>query len=415
MATVSIPHISAEANCCLREFGHARTDSQEILHQTVDDVAHWMLFKKRKGNLFIVGSLSLDRYVIVPENKLGMTLQCVRYLDGSHELEWIHKRIAAEHERDADINELLLKLKAAGLVKTAQPPKRAHNELLRHSIHLFEMNVSGMFRHLSKMQKLFHAYSVVAGLILILFGLLNLTHVSALRITHAQNVGAQVEDYFIFWLGLVTVAFMHECFHGFAAIRYGLQPRRVNGALYLGFIPYIYISIPGIYTLSPKRRIVVWCAGVYANLLFGALLLLIFPHLSPGGLFQGTVARLIWANLLIIIVNLSPFMATDGYFVLSTLVKTPNIRTNAYLEFKKWIRRKEHNFNSVLACYFGLSISMIIWMLIGTIVWLKVTIEQWLETGWTSNVMLKVWPLAFMLICILIQGLWNRKLRTSAP
>ena len=384
-----------------------------ILHQAADDLHHWLLFRKRSGDLYIVGSLSLDRYLIVPAAKLEVTLRAVSYLDGTHDLAWIQKKLASEYGRDVALIDLFTKLRSAGLIKTANVPRRPYSEILRHSIPLFEASVSPIFKHLGFLQSLFSPLAIVAGLTLICLGL---SHFSPSRIgavSVARNLGSQTLDYAAFWLGLLLLAFIHECFHGFVALRYGLRPVRINGALYLGFIPYIFITIHGIYTVRPAKRVAIWSAGVYANLLAGALLLLALPNVAPHGLLAATIAKLIWANLVIIGLNLSPFMATDAYFILSTLVRTPNIRTNAYLEFRKWLRRERHNFHTALAVYFVVSSAMIAWFLWRTLIWIANILSGIHNHGFSTRVALDGWPLLLMIISALLQVAWSHRTRRT--
>jgi Zn-dependent protease len=177
---------------------------------------------------------------------------------------------------------------------------------------------------------------IVAGLLVQFF---DTTYAKeALRLTYRSGgVRAEIGLYYSF---LFCSFFFHELAHGLAATYFGLIPRRMFLSLYLGYLPMIYLRIGGTYTLREWQRIVVWLAGVWWNFTFAsicALLLRMFTF-SPGTAHVLFVA--IVANYWLGIVNLFPFMPTDGYFIFATLTRSVNIRSNAWREFARLIKRE---------------------------------------------------------------------------
>jgi putative peptide zinc metalloprotease protein len=214
------------------------------------------------------------------------------------------------------------------------------------------------------------------------------------------------------WFGLSVLGAIHECFHGLAGLRYGLVAKRLNGALYLGFIPYIFITIPGIYTIKPRQRLVLWAAGIYSNLLIGGVLALINSSLLPGSLASQFLSKLIVANLILVVFNLSPFMATDAYFIVSTLFKTPNVRTNSYEEFKKWVKGEKNGFGPFLAVYFALSVLLIVYLLFQMVGWVIALVTQSLRFGMTMALLVQSSPLLLIIAGLVAKTLWHHKSRS---
>jgi Zn-dependent protease len=70
--------------------------------------------------------------------------------------------------------------------------------------------------------------------------------------------------------------------------------------------------------------------------------------------WQQYFARLALANLIVAVSNLFPFLPTDGYFILSTLFRQPNIRARAWREFKEVIRFRRPT-SGLLMVYFAMS------------------------------------------------------------
>ncbi|HEU4390925.1 MAG TPA: hypothetical protein VFV34_24180 [Blastocatellia bacterium] len=382
--------------------------AEAIKHQVVDDVNNWILFERSDENLHVVGSITIDRYLVVPESKKDITVRSIEYLDGTHDLIWIQRKIKEEFGKDADIVELFMKLRDTGLIKTAQVPTPPQSEVLRNSIRLFQFQVGPVFQRLRWLDGIFAPPALAAGLLVIALGFTQLDLRALTAPSHQVLFNSHVLGYITTWLCLLLLAVIHESFHGLAGTRYGLSPRSLSGALYLGFIPYVFITIPGVYTISPRRRIVLWAAGIYSNLLIGSALLLVQSQLEPGSFPSQFLSKVILANLVIVIFNLSPFMATDSYFILSTLFKSPNVRTNSFTEFKKWIRGQKNAFGPFLATYFVLSAAVIGYFLVGFIRWIVSAVVQAVKVGITVSTVLDLWPLALVIATIMAQRIWRR-------
>jgi hypothetical protein len=386
---------------------------EPIRHQVVDDIDRWVLFERPEGNLYAVGSISVDQYLTVPEAKIEITMRIIQYLDGTHDFLWIEKRIASELGKKAEVLELFLKLRDAGLIKTALPTA-PRSEILRHSLQLFSFGLESLFVRLRPLQAIFSPLAVLLGLLLSLYGFARLDLRGLAAPSRQVLFGSYVAGYVTMWLSMLVLVVVHECFHGLAGLRYGLSPRKITAALYLGFIPYVFVSIPGVYTIRPWHRIVLWSAGLYSNLLIGAVLQLLYSHLPQSSTASQLIAKLILANLMIIIFNLQPLMMTDSYFILSTAFKAPNVRTNAFREFKRWLRREKNAFRGFLAVFFVLSLLMILYCFDVMFWWLVRIGREILEQGLSPAAIVQLTPLLLMVVSVLLRRLWTRRLQRSA-
>ncbi len=376
-------------------------------HQVVDDIETWLLFRRRAGDLYIVGSRYGDNYLVVPKNKLSAVQEVVSLFDGEHDIEDLLKDDPKAKYTGKQIGDLFLRLREAGLVKTAKVSKKAASEVLQHSIMLFQVPVERAFSYVTTAAEIFRPWVMLFSLLVcaVLLRHFSMDRLGSVLVKAAPVV--EVRDILFFWLGFIAIAILHECAHGLAAKRCGLNPSKLNVALYLAFIPYIYLQIPGIYTLPPKRRLLVWSAGIYVNVLLVAILWLVLQWCPTGTVSAAIMAKLIWANLSIIIFNLSPLMATDGYFLLSTLLKTPNIRTNAYLEFKKWAQRKHNHFTWPLAVYFTASSFVIAVMLLRTIESGYGAVAGVVNSGFSLRSLVDLWPFILVLVPLVLQRIWK--------
>ncbi len=376
--------------------------------KAVDDIHKWVLFKRSGGDVYAIGSISVDRYLIVPEGLVDVTMRVIRYLDGSHDLTWIQRQILREFGANVDVAALFQKLLRSGLISTAQArDERPYSEVLRHSIRLLTVRVDSLFSRIRPLQILVSPYGLIVAAMLVI-GAVN----ALFRTGSLVNLGALREaEYFWVWAGLLLFALVHEAFHGLVGLRYGLVPRSITVALYLGFIPYVYIRIPGIYTISARHRLLLWSAGMYANVLIGAVLLLIYPHLARHPVAAAVSVRLSLVNAGILIFNLSPFMATDTYFILSTLFKTPNIRTDAYDQLRKWAKGARNSFGPLVAGYFLVAAGAVLYGAARFFTWFHGLLLFIWRTRDLSSSLHRALPLLIVALLLAVRSLWGHKKR----
>ena len=107
---------------------------------------------------------------------------------------------------------------------------------------------------------------------------------------------------------------------------------------YLAVIPVFVIRIPGIYLITPSKRIRVWAAGMWGSLALAAMAALALRFADVPLPWQQLLARVAIANAFVAAANLIPFLPTDGYFIFSTVFRQANLRQRAWREFKELLR-----------------------------------------------------------------------------
>lgn len=127
----------------------------------------------------------------------------------------------------------------------------------------------------------------------------------------------------------LAVTVVHECGHAIACKRFGGQVEEM-GLLFRYFCLFAYTRIDDV-VLLPKRleRVYVVMIGPLINASVIPLALLGWMHSAPGTTVH-TVATdlLIWYNLSVLI-QLLPFLQFDGYFVLTHLLRMPDLRKDS--------------------------------------------------------------------------------------
>lgn len=173
---------------------------------------------------------------------------------------------------------------------------------------------------------------------------------------------------FIIMFAVMTLAVsFHEIAHGITASKYNITPKSLSISLYLYVSPIVYIRLPGLYAVKPIQRIHIWISGVVVNSLFACcgLIASILLAKHDASQFYISICNYTWyINLLFVIVNLCPLMPLDGYFIIATIMKIPNMRKHSFAKFGKILRSHESKITIGQLIYFVLSLAFMSFVVI---------------------------------------------------
>jgi putative peptide zinc metalloprotease protein len=143
---------------------------------------------------------------------------------------------------------------------------------------------------------------------------------------------------FAITLGFLKV--VHELGHAFTAKRFGCRVPTMGVAL-LVLVPVLYTDVNESWKLTGRRqRLAIGVAGVTAELCCAAIAMCAWGFL-PNGPARSTaflLATSTWVTT--VLINLSPFMRYDGYYVLSDWLEMPNLHHRAFALARWWLREK---------------------------------------------------------------------------
>lgn len=142
-------------------------------------------------------------------------------------------------------------------------------------------------------------------------------------------------EYFILYISIMLISsVLHEIGHVSATYRFGGEHSGIGIGFYL-FTPVLYANVSSAWKFNVNKRIIVNLAGIYFELLFGTVLILVSFLVGIKSLL--IVPSIILAKTLF---NLNPFFRTDGYWILSDYTKTPNLRFASNNLLKSFVKSK---------------------------------------------------------------------------
>jgi putative peptide zinc metalloprotease protein len=131
---------------------------------------------------------------------------------------------------------------------------------------------------------------------------------------------------------------LHELGHAYTAKRFGCRVPTMGLAL-LVMVPVLYTDVNDAWKLPSRRqRLAIGLAGITTELACAALATFAWGSLQngPARSVAFLVATSTW--LTTVLLNASPFMRYDGYYVLSDWLEIPNLHSRAFALAQWWLR-----------------------------------------------------------------------------
>lgn len=184
------------------------------------------------------------------------------------------------------------------------------------------------------------AYSRGFALLIVTLGLVGLYGVArqwdVFLGTFVDMFSLEGAVWFAVTIGCLKV--VHELGHAYTAKRLGCRVPTMGIAL-LVMIPVLYTDVNESWKLTRRGdRLAIGIAGVAAELCCTAIALFAWSFLANGPARSAAflIATSTWITT--ILINASPFMRYDGYYVLSDWLEMPNLHSRAFALARWWIR-----------------------------------------------------------------------------
>lgn len=237
---------------------------------------------------------------------------------------------------EKDVKDAVVSLAEEGLIASTEPELEEKRVEL---VSAFQLDVrvlkdssktlAGFFRTTRKFAKKWEVYIALAIVVLgaILAGrsiLEILSNPARLRLFGSTLVGLLFYQIIV----LFPVYLVHELSHAAACDYYGGKPRELGTGLYY-FATFFYCDTSDSWRLPRRARIMISIAGPLSTLVVGSLFGIMSLFMNPG--FGRNVLEVgaffcFYGSL----INFSPVIETDGYYVLTDILNIPNLRDETF-------------------------------------------------------------------------------------
>lgn len=147
------------------------------------------------------------------------------------------------------------------------------------------------------------------------------------------------ESLFGFAVALIIAKSVHELAHAFTATRYGVRVAHMGVAMVVMF-PMLYTDTSESWKLPNwRQRMAIAGAGIIAELGLAVIATLGWCLIPDGALREAMFYLATTSWVLTLLINVSPFLRFDGYFILADILDMPNLHERAGATAKVWLRR----------------------------------------------------------------------------
>lgn len=132
---------------------------------------------------------------------------------------------------------------------------------------------------------------------------------------------------------------LHELGHAYAAKRYGVRVPAM-GIAFLVLWPFLYTDVGETWKLADrKKQLIIASAGMITELAIACFATLLWIITPEGGMKHVLFILATTTWVMTLVINASPFMRFDGYFVASDALDFPNLHERSGATARWWMRR----------------------------------------------------------------------------
>lgn len=149
-----------------------------------------------------------------------------------------------------------------------------------------------------------------------------------------SSIPKNISIFIIIYIISIVASFTHELAHGCMCKKFGGEIREI-GFLLIYFHPALYCNISDSYLLKEKsKRVMVAIVGVYQDFLIWSTIIFICRIMQYFGLYFDFIPAFSFVGLISILFELNPLIRLDGYYALTELLNTYNLREESFSYIK---------------------------------------------------------------------------------
>ena len=265
-----------------------------------------------------------------------------RFLDGRKTVKEIYDELKATNDKltEKDVRDTVVSLAQEGLIESTEPEPLKRRVTLQSA---FQLNIQlvrdssktlaqffRLTRRLIMRQELPIAIGIaVIGFVLFYAGFVRIfVNPSLLDVAGSAMLGF----FFYQLVVLLPVYAVHEIAHAAVCDYYGGKPREIGTGLYY-LAPFFYVDTTDAWRLSRRARIMISAAGPLSTVVISSIF--VFASYFASGYLQDVLQISAFFGFYGSLLNFSPVIESDGYFILSDALNIPNLRDEAFSSLKR--------------------------------------------------------------------------------
>ena len=284
--------------------------------------------------VWVVGAASIGRYLLLGETERKVLM----LIDGQRTPSQICETFLQQYSGKLGLPTLtkfLTKLETYGLLagrrgKFQEGADSPQSQKAYKPIKLF--NPDRLFTFLlPKLRWIwttgFFVFSLMFILGMVLLALMHIEQVTA------DGAPLMRDHYLAIFLAAYLIGVTHEFAHGMTCKAFGGRATEVGVLIVYYFLFALYCNVSGIHLIPTRgRRLWVIAAGIYWQLIVGAVLFGVWFVLVPHTLLADVIFICMLGSVLDVFLNANPLIKLDGYYFLSQWLRLPNLmdRSRAY-------------------------------------------------------------------------------------
>jgi hypothetical protein len=237
---------------------------------------------------------------------------------------------------EKEVRDVIVSLAEEGLIESTEPEVRRKRVELASAfqldIHILQdssKSLAGLFRVTRKLIRK-EEVPVALGIAVVGFAFFYGTFVHIYADPDVFEIAGSATLGFFFYelFVMLPVYAVHELAHAAVCDYYGAKPREIGTGLYY-LAPYFYCDTSDSWRVSRHARIMISLAGPLSTVTIASFLVFLSFFASPGYL-QNVLRVAAFFGFYGSLINFSPVIETDGYYILADILNIPNLRDEAF-------------------------------------------------------------------------------------
>jgi hypothetical protein len=315
------------------KYAPKRSSTSHVERLTVDGQPAYILMNESTGEYYEVDAITNSIWDLVDGGKTVGEI-------------WAEARKTEDKITEREVRDVIVSLAEEGTIESSESEvgqKRVDMvSALQLDVRLLEDSSKSLARFFRVTRKLINreTFTIAIGISILGMALFAGTFARIFADPLAFEVAGSTLFGLLFYesIVLLPVYLIHELAHAAACDYFGGKPRALGTGLYY-LSPFFFTDTSDSWRLSRRARIMISLAGPLSTLVIGSIFVF-WSYLLPSGFGRNVLQVGAFFSFYGTLLNFSPVIETDGYYILADVLKIPNLRDESLSYIKSVLFRK---------------------------------------------------------------------------